>query len=113
MSDFVTVCKVGAIDEGAASVFPVGDILVAVFREKDEYFAINDFCPHMGASLGEGCFEDGHVTCPWHAWTFSVRSGELCDNAAMRTDTFPVRVVGDEIQVCIESPKEPKESADA
>ncbi len=101
MSEFVSVCKVGAIDEGGSAMFPIGDVIVALFRENDEYFAINDFCPHMGVSLGEGHFEDGHVTCPWHAWTFSVRHGGLCDNSAIRTDAYPVRVVGDEVQVCL------------
>lgn len=102
MAEFVTVCKVGAIDDGSSAIFPVGDVLVAVFRDKDDYFAINDFCPHMGASLGEGHFENGYVTCPWHAWSFCVRSGELCDNPAMATESYRLRVVDDEIQVCIE-----------
>ena len=101
MSEYVTVCKVGAIEEGGAATFPMGNVFVAVFFEKGEYFAINDFCPHMGASLGEGHFEDGHVTCPWHAWTFSVRDGCLCDNPSLKTESYPVRVEGDEVQVCV------------
>ncbi len=105
MSEFVTVCRADAIEEGSASVFPVGDTLVAIFRENGEFFAINDFCPHMGASLAEGCFEDGYVTCPWHAWAFSVRSGELCDNPAIKTDRFPVRVQDEQVQVQINPPK--------
>jgi nitrite reductase (NADH) small subunit/3-phenylpropionate/trans-cinnamate dioxygenase ferredoxin subunit len=100
MGEFVTVAKVGAIPEGTGAAFPVGDNLVAVFNLGDgEYFAINDLCPHMGASLADGSLEAGVVTCPWHAWRFRVCDGTWCDNTRIKTDTFEVRVVGDEIQV--------------
>jgi nitrite reductase (NADH) small subunit/3-phenylpropionate/trans-cinnamate dioxygenase ferredoxin subunit len=99
-SNFVTVAKVGAIAEGAAEVFTVGERLVAVFNLGDgQYYAINDICPHMGASLSAGDVTDGVVTCPWHAWRFRVTDGTWYDNPRLKTDVFEVRVVDDEIQV--------------
>jgi nitrite reductase (NADH) small subunit/3-phenylpropionate/trans-cinnamate dioxygenase ferredoxin subunit len=99
-SDFVTVAKVGAIPEGEGRSFQVGDRLVAVFHHQGQYLAIDDLCPHMGASLGAGYLdEEGVVTCPWHAWRFCVRDGKWADNPRLSVDTFEVRVVGDEIQV--------------
>jgi nitrite reductase (NADH) small subunit/3-phenylpropionate/trans-cinnamate dioxygenase ferredoxin subunit len=81
MSEFVTVAKVGAIAEGTGTAFPVGDKLVAVFNlGGGVYQAINDLCPHMGASLADGPLEDGMVTCPWHAWRFRTSDGTWCDN---------------------------------
>jgi nitrite reductase (NADH) small subunit len=98
--DFVTVAKVGAIPAGEGASFQVGTRLVAVFNHQGRYLAIDDLCPHMGASLGAGYLDDdGNVTCPWHAWRFSVSSGKWCDNPRLSVDTFEVRVVGDEIQV--------------
>ena len=100
MGEFITVAKVGAIPEGAGRAFCVGDKLVAVFNlGKGEYHAINDLCPHMGASLAEGPLENGMVTCPWHSWRFRVCDGTWCDNPRIKTDVYEVRVVGDEIQV--------------
>ncbi len=100
MPEFVTVAKVGSIPEGSGEAFPVGDSMVAVFNlGNGEYRAINDLCPHMGASLAAGAVEDGVVTCPWHAWRFRVCDGTWCDNPRIKTDAFDVRVVGDEIQV--------------
>ncbi len=100
-SDFVTVAKVGAIPEGEGRSFQVGERLVAVFLHGGQYFAIDDLCPHMGASLGAGYLdEQGVVTCPWHAWHFCVRDGKWADNPRLAVDTFAVRVVGEEIQVC-------------
>ena len=76
MSEFQTVAQVGDIPEGQGRCFPVNGTMVGVFLHNSEYFAINDFCPHMGASLSEGpVAEDGSVMCPWHAWSFCIKDG--------------------------------------
>jgi nitrite reductase (NADH) small subunit len=106
-SNFVTVAKVGAIPEGEGQSFQIGDRLVAVFLQNGRYFAIDDLCPHMGASLGAGYLDDdGVVTCPWHAWRFCIRDGKWADNPRLSVDTFDVRVAGDEIQVRLVRPEE-------
>ena len=99
MSEYVAVAKVGAIPEGRGEAFTINGRLVAVFRSGDGYFAIDDLCPHMGASLGAGEVREGIVTCPWHAWRFRVCDGTWCDNPKIKTASHEVRVVGDEIQV--------------
>jgi nitrite reductase (NADH) small subunit/3-phenylpropionate/trans-cinnamate dioxygenase ferredoxin subunit len=103
-SEFVTVARVGAIPAGEGTSFQVGDRLVAVFNYRGKYLAIDDLCPHMGASLGAGYLdEEGVVTCPWHAWRFSACDGKWVDNPRLGVDTFEVRVEGDEIQVRLRS----------
>ncbi len=109
MSDFITVAKVGDFSGNQGKAFAVNERMVAVFREGDQFFAIDDFCPHMGASLAEGCVEQGVVACPWHAWRFRVQDGTWCDNPRIKIDSFPVRVVGDEVQVHV-PPKAPPET---
>jgi nitrite reductase/ring-hydroxylating ferredoxin subunit len=98
-SDFVTVARVGDIPDGQGQAYAVNDRMVAIFNENGKYSAIDDFCPHMGASLAGGYLEAGIVTCPWHAWRFCVHDGKWCDNPKVKTDAFEVRVVGEEIQV--------------
>lgn len=99
MSEFITVAKVGEIPEGRGGTFCVGDYMVAVFHIQGAYHAIDDLCPHMGASLGAGELDGEAVTCPWHAWRFNVKSGVWCDNPKVGVKQFEVRLVGDEIQV--------------
>ena len=99
MADFQTVAYVGDIPEGEGRAYCVGGKMVAVFLTNGEYSAINDVCPHMGASLATGYVEDNAVTCPWHAWRFCVYDGKWCDNPKIKIDAFEVRVQGDEIQV--------------
>lgn len=107
MSEFQTVAKVGEIPEGQGRCFPVNGTMVGVFLHNGEYFAINDFCPHMGASLSDSpVAEDGSVMCSWHAWCFSIRDGTWLDNSksGIRTATYPVRLQDNQIQVSVPVP---------
>jgi nitrite reductase (NADH) small subunit/3-phenylpropionate/trans-cinnamate dioxygenase ferredoxin subunit len=100
--NFVTVAKVGAIPEGQGMTVALGERLVAIFNSDGQYFAIDDICPHMGASLGAGEVDQGVVTCPWHAWRFKVCDGTWADSPKIKIDSYEVRVVEDEIQVATE-----------
>ena len=76
---FTPVSRHGDIPAGEGRTFEVGGRLVAVFFDGEAYHAMDDLCPHMGASLGSGPFVDGVVTCPWHAWRFRACDGAWCD----------------------------------
>ena len=99
MSEFVTVAKVGAIPEGQGATFTLGDRLVAVFNRGGTYFAIDDLCPHMGASLAEGYVDENTVTCPWHAWRFCIQDGTWEDNPRVKVDCFEVKIEGENVLV--------------
>lgn len=99
MDEFTTVAKVGSIPENQGITVVVNGRMVAVFFADGKYSAIDDLCPHMGASLGAGEVCDGIVSCPWHAWRFRISDGTWCDNPRIKIDAFETRVVGDDIQV--------------
>lgn len=105
MSEFTTVAKTVDIPQGTGSAFPVNGRMVAVFNEEGQFFAIDDICPHMGASLAGGHVENGTVSCPWHAWRFCIHDGTWCDNPKIGIDRFDLRVVEDEIQVLVPNPE--------
>jgi nitrite reductase (NADH) small subunit len=94
-----TVCKVDQLPDGQSGVITVNGKPVAVFRTGDQYYAIDDTCPHMGASLSGGMLEDGVVTCPWHYWRFRLTDGAWADNPKIKIGCYPVHVVGDLIQI--------------
>jgi nitrite reductase (NADH) small subunit len=105
--EFQTVCQVGTIPEGEGRAFPLNGTLVAVFLRNGDYFAINDSCPHMGASLAAGHLEGHDVLCPWHAWKFCIKDGIWMDNPRSKIciPKYAVRVVGNDVQVQIPRPK--------
>ena len=100
VSDFEAVGKVSDFEIGRGKAVPVGNRMVAVFRHEDgNWYAIDDLCPHMGASLAEGYVEGTTVTCPWHAWRFCVVDGTWEDNPRVKTDSFEVKVEGEDVFV--------------
>src|SRR5437763_17022273 len=101
MAEFRIVCRVGDLKEGEGKTVAVGGKLIALFNCGDGYHAIDDTCPHMGASLAGGYVEGGIVTCPWHAWRFRLSDGTCADNPRIKIGSYQVRVEGDEVQVAV------------
>lgn len=102
MADFHTVCQVGDLTQGEGRTFKVDGRLVAVFHTAAGFFAIDDMCPHMGASLADGHVENGIVTCPWHAWRFRLQDGAWADSPRIKIGCHAVQVVGDAVQVQVQ-----------
>lgn len=104
MAEFQTVCQLSDLRSDCGKTVMVGDRLIALFLVDGRACAIDDVCPHMGASLGAGDLEQGVVTCPWHGWRFRVADGTWADNPRIKIPSYPARIVGDEVQVQIAAP---------
>jgi nitrite reductase/ring-hydroxylating ferredoxin subunit len=116
MAEFTSIAKTGDIPDGEGRAYAVNGRMVAIFNTEGNFRAIDDFCPHMGASLASGYMENGVVACPWHAWRFCVNDGTWVDNPRIKIDCFEVRVVEDDIQVSVppkESPPSTTEESSA
>jgi nitrite reductase (NADH) small subunit len=100
----VTVAKAGDIPAGGCVVVNVRQKDIAIFNVNGTLFAIDDMCPHMGASLSGGFVEDGCVTCPWHYWRFRLADGAWADNPKVKQASYPVHVEGDSIQLELPDP---------
>ncbi|MFM1902350.1 MAG: Naphthalene 1,2-dioxygenase/salicylate 5-hydroxylase system, ferredoxin component [Planctomycetota bacterium] len=98
---FTSVARAGDIPAGEGRTYEVAGRLVAVFFDGATYHAMDDLCPHMGASLASGPFVDGVVTCPWHAWRFRACDGAWCDNEKLKVAVFPVRIRDGGIEVAV------------
>jgi nitrite reductase (NADH) small subunit/3-phenylpropionate/trans-cinnamate dioxygenase ferredoxin subunit len=88
---WVNVAAAGEIPVGSGKTLRVAGRELAVFNDAGTYFAMDDACPHQGASLGEGTLHKGRVICPWHSWLFDVRSGECPQVEGIRVETYRVR----------------------
>jgi NAD(P)H-dependent nitrite reductase small subunit len=103
LGNFVDVCGTSEIPDGQARMFLVGDTRIAVYRIGDEFFALEDACPHAGASLALGLVSGDVVACRIHHWRFSIRSGEYLDGhkPSCNVGTYTVRVAEERIQVAV------------
>lgn len=99
--DYQTVAQVGEVVEGQGFPVDLAGVPIAVFLSNGEYFAIADSCPHNGAPLCDGTVAGREVVCSWHGWRFSLVDGKRLDAARGKVETYPVRVVGTEVQVAL------------
>ena len=101
MPDFQTVCRVDEIPRGGARLFAVGETMVGVFRLGDEFFALQNECPHAGASLAHGLIDGDTVACRIHHWRFCIRNGTYLDEdrPAYNAPTYTVRIVDEKVQI--------------
>ncbi len=97
----IAIASVDDIPPGEGRAVEADDRIVAVFNVDGQFYAIDDACPHMGASLAEGHLEGCVVTCPLHAWRFDIRDGSWCDNPRVKTDSWPISVEGNEVYITL------------
>jgi 3-phenylpropionate/trans-cinnamate dioxygenase ferredoxin subunit len=75
MAEFVEVPGAGELQSGQMKMFNVGKSEILLARIGDDFYAIDNRCPHMGGSLAEGTLEKTVVTCPLHHSQFDLVDG--------------------------------------
>src|SRR5437762_12939437 len=100
MGQFVKVATTDEIPVGEAKMVEVDGEYLAIFHVGDTFYATTDICSHEEASLSEGDLEGEVVECPHHGARFNVRTGQaLSLPAVLPVQTYPVRVVGADVEV--------------
>jgi naphthalene 1,2-dioxygenase system ferredoxin subunit len=73
---------------------------IALYATDNGIFATDNICTHAYARLSDGWLDGEVIECPLHAARFDIRSGKVLDPPATEDlKTYPVRVVGGEIQI--------------
>ena len=77
MKRWVRVAQESEVIAAGRHVVEIGDARIALFSiaEQNKIHAIDDRCPHVGASLAGGKVEGLVVSCPWHHARFSLTTG--------------------------------------
>ncbi len=96
---YVKVAKTNEIKEGECRTVECNGGQIAVFNINGEFFAIDNICPHKGGPLGDGTLDDDVVTCPWHGWKFSVKTGVSPVFPTAKVRKYAVKVDGEDIFV--------------
>ena len=100
MTDFVTVGRVDQFAPGRGCMVLVAGRHIALFRLSDGFFALDNLCLHQAGPLCEGEIDGrGVVTCPWHGWSYQIRTGTLVQDPRVGVSRHNTRIVDDQVQV--------------
>ena len=93
----------GSVEEfsdGGYQIVETDDVVIAVFRIGQEFFAIEDVCTHDGEELTGGPVDGDQIVCPRHGARFCIRTGKaLTPPAYEDLPTFAVQVIEGRVRV--------------
>jgi nitrite reductase (NADH) small subunit len=91
MARFVKAAEKSDLTDGSGKVVNVEGRSIALFRVKNDYFALANVCLHRGGPLGEGNLNGSVVTCPWHGWKFDVRTGSFTIIPTLKVVSYKIK----------------------
>ncbi|APA89145.1 Rieske 2Fe-2S domain-containing protein [Paraburkholderia sprentiae WSM5005] len=77
---------------------------IVLFNIDGTLHAVDNACPHNGASLASGKLEGCMLRCPAHGLSFDVRTGCMPGTGGLSVTTFPVGIVDSKVVVSIDEP---------
>ena len=92
MNATVQVCRLDELQRDGVRVISTGQRTAAVFWHRDQVFAVDNRCPHMGFPLSQGTVADGILTCHWHHAKFDLSGGCAFDLFADDVAAFRAEV---------------------
>ncbi len=103
MAQWVRLCSVAeAPKPGQAIEADAAGVALCLANVNGELGALDNWCPHRRGPLGQGWIEGESVVCPWHSWTFNLKTGIAEYPVHERVAVFPLRIEGDDLLVEIE-----------
>lgn len=105
METYETICSLDELTDGEGRTFVLQGRPVGIFRIGQRVHALEDRCPHAGASLARGCIEGDVVRCRIHHWGFRLSDGVYVDEdkPACNARAIPTRVVNGWVQVSVQA----------
>lgn len=79
------------------------DKSLALFNVADQFYAIDDSCPHQGASLCGGRLEGRVIQCCAHGLRFDLASGYLLNSTALKVANYPVEREGEQLYIVLDA----------
>jgi nitrite reductase (NADH) small subunit len=98
VAKWVRLCAVAdAPKSGRVREAKADGVDICLANVNGELAALCNWCPHAGGSLGQGMLQGGSVVCPWHGWTFDLKTGDAEAPVADKAHVIPLRVEGNDI----------------
>ena len=101
---FERACALDEDPTDEALAVTIGRYEVAVARDEDEVFAVENICSHAAVALSEGEVADCTVECWLHGSRFDLRTGKPTGLPATEPiATFPVDVRDGDVYVDVDT----------
>ena len=71
------VCKLSDISDNSLNKFVINTKEILVGMRNGKLFACDNSCPHRGASLHKGSYNENNLVCYLHGYEYDICTGKL------------------------------------
>jgi nitrite reductase/ring-hydroxylating ferredoxin subunit len=107
MTEKIKVAEVSELESGDRKHVELKGREITVLNVDGSFYAVENFCPHMGGPVGNGPLgdDDGQdvIMCPFHEWRFDLETGNVIFPSKMRVMSYDVSLEKYEVDVERES----------
>ncbi|MFP3569776.1 Rieske (2Fe-2S) protein [Paraburkholderia sp. SIMBA_030] len=104
MSRQIPVRMSGELAPGQRKLAFIDGRSIVLFNIDGTIYAIDNSCPHNGASLANGQLEGCVLRCPAHGLRFDLRTGCMPGAGGLALTTFPVQTIDGTLVVSLDEP---------
>ncbi|MBP0590667.1 Rieske 2Fe-2S domain-containing protein [Paraburkholderia sp. LEh10] len=102
MSRQIHVGRVDELGPGQRKLAFIDGGSIVLFNIDGTIHAIDNACPHNGASLASGQLDGCVLRCPAHGLRFDVRTGCMPGAGGLSVTTFPVHAIDGQLVVSLD-----------
>ena len=88
---------------GARAFLKVDEKFLVLFNINEQFYAIDDSCPHQGASLFNGKLEGKALQCCAHGLKFDLESGYMLNSTHLKMTSYLGEVIESDVFIVMDS----------
>ncbi len=72
---------------------------LCLIKEEDNFYVVQNTCPHAGGILSGGWCSNGHIICPIHRWEYNLENGRGAAGQGDYINIYPVEKRADGLYI--------------
>lgn len=107
-ADLIAAGNAKALPPGGRKlVFVPGFESLLLLNVEGHFYAIENSCPHAGASVASGTCEHHAISCPAHGLKFDIRTGQCTASPQIRIPVYTVLEQDGQLWIRHKTPADP------
>lgn len=75
MSTAIRIGLLSTLKKNPVQCISIAEFKIVLIYRDNQFYALDDACPHKSASLCDGILDGNHIVCPWHGAPFDIETG--------------------------------------
>jgi 3-phenylpropionate/trans-cinnamate dioxygenase ferredoxin subunit len=82
----------------------VSGLKLCILKIGNDFYVVQNKCPHAGADLSKGWCVNGNIVCPYHRHEFDIKTGRGAEGQGNYIETYPIQLREDGLYIGIPKP---------